>query len=49
MPKSPFLTKNKPKKIMSENNKRKQKFAIMNYYKRRNELEMQGRKSGKEK
>jgi hypothetical protein len=36
MPKSPFLKKNKPTKSTSEANKRKQKFAIMDYYKKKN-------------
>ena len=36
MPKSPFLKKNKPKKSMSAANRRKQKFAILNYYKNKN-------------
>ncbi len=37
MPKAPFLNKNKPKKNVSNENKRKQKFAIINYYKKKNE------------
>lgn len=37
MPKSPFLKKNKPQKRMSDENKRKQKFAIIDYYKKKNE------------
>ena len=36
MPKSPFLKKNKPPKSISEANKRKQKFAIWDYYKKKN-------------
>lgn len=37
MPKSPYLKKNKPKKDISAENRRKQKFAIINYYKKKNE------------
>lgn len=36
MPKSPFLKRNKPQKSMSDINKRKQKFAILDYYKKKN-------------
>ena len=34
MPKSPFLKKNKPNKKTMDENRRKQKFAIINYYKK---------------
>jgi hypothetical protein len=37
MPKSPFLKKNKPSKNIRDANKRKQKFAIIDYYKKKNE------------
>lgn len=33
MPKSPFLKRNKPAKILSLKNRQKQKFAIWDYYK----------------
>lgn len=36
MPKSPFLKKNKPNKKTMDENRRKQKFAIINYYKNKN-------------
>jgi hypothetical protein len=34
MPKSPFLKKNQPEKSITETNRRKQKFAIWDHYKR---------------
>ena len=37
MPKSPFLNKTKPKKSIVSENRRKQKFAIWDYYKKKNE------------
>ena len=37
MPKSPFLKKNKPPKSITRENRRKQKFAIWDYYKKKNQ------------
>jgi hypothetical protein len=37
MAKSPYLKKNKPSKTISAANKRKQKFAIWSFYKKKNE------------
>ena len=37
MPKSPYLKRNKPKKSTVAENRRKQKFAIWNYYKKKSE------------
>lgn len=36
MPKSPFLKKNKPNHSISQSKRQKQKFAIMDYYKKKN-------------
>lgn len=36
MPKSPFLKKNKPSKKITDTNRRKQKFAIIDFYKKKN-------------
>ena len=47
MPKSPFLKKNKPQKSMSDANKRKQKYAILDYYKKKNASSMQKVKKSK--
>ena len=46
MPKSPFLKKNKPNKKMTDANRRKQKFAIIDYYKKKN-TSSKASKSGK--
>ena len=37
MPKSPFLKKSKTSKSITLDNRRKQKFAIWDYYKKKNE------------
>lgn len=47
MPKSPFLKKNKPSKSVADSNRRKQKFAIWNYYKKKNESMANTKKSTK--
>lgn len=47
MPKSPFLKKNKPKKSMTATNRRKQKYAIWDYYKKKNESMSKIKKSPK--
>ena len=49
MPKSPYLKKNKPTKRATDENRRKQKFAIWNYYKKKNESESRFSRSGKKK
>lgn len=45
MPKSPFLKKNKPSKKMTDTNRRKQKFAIIDYYKKKNASSKAGKSS----
>ncbi len=45
MPKSPFLKQNKPPKAVTEANRRKQKFAIWDYYKKKNEATNPTKKS----
>ena len=47
MPKSPFLKRNKPQKSISDANKRKQKFAILDYYKKKNASSAQKTKKPK--
>ena len=43
--KSPFLKKNKPSKKMTDTNRRKQKFAIIDYYKKKNASSKAGKSS----
>ena len=47
MPKSPFLKKNKPCKSITDENRRKQKFAIWDYYKKKSEQEVKPLKNEK--
>lgn len=49
MPKSPFLKKNKPNKKMTDANRRKQKFAIMDYYKKKSASSQAGSKGDRSK
>ena len=49
MPKSPFLKNNKPSKSVTSDNRRKQKFAIWDYYKKKNEPKTQAPKKSSKK
>ena len=47
MPKSPFLKKGKPSKSITLENRRKQKFAIWDYYKKKNQQSPKAPKNSK--
>ena len=47
MPKSPFLKKTKQSKSITLENRRKQKFAIWDYYKKKNQQSKKGKKTTK--
>ena len=47
MPKSPFLRKSKISKSIKLENRRKQKFAILDYYKKKNQQSSKSAKKQK--
>lgn len=47
MPKSPFLKKSKTSKSITLENRRKQKFAIWDYYKKKNQQSSKAQKNPK--